>query len=40
MLFEPIKIGKMECKNRIAMAPMATTYGYINFMDRIPTHAI
>ena len=31
MLFDPIKIGKMECKNRIAMAPMATTYGYVNF---------
>jgi 2-enoate reductase len=37
MLFEPIKIGKMECKNRIAMAPMATTYGYVNFTDGIPT---
>ena len=37
MLFEPIKIGKMECKNRIAMAPMATTYGYVNFSDGVPT---
>ncbi len=36
MLFDPIKIGKIECKNRIAMAPMATTYGYVNFTDGIP----
>ncbi|MFC1860794.1 FAD-dependent oxidoreductase [Chloroflexota bacterium] len=29
MLFEPVKIGKMECKNRIAMAPMGIM-GLIN----------
>jgi len=28
MLFEPIKIGKVECQNRIAMAPMAINVGF------------
>ncbi|MFC1860793.1 FAD-dependent oxidoreductase [Chloroflexota bacterium] len=30
MLFEPINIGKVESKNRIAMAPIALTAGYKN----------
>lgn len=30
MLFDPIKIGSLECKNRLAMAPMTAIAGYVN----------
>lgn len=39
-LFEPIKIGNIECQNRTAMAPMATLAGFRNYDGGVTQRAI
>ena len=36
-LFSPVKIGTMEVKNRIAMAPMTTNWAAERTIEATPT---